>query len=512
MKKLFLSLSFLIFASLFVFSSAQTEKKIIIKKKVVDSNGTETVEEIILTGEDAENVDINDYINENANDAEIDIDVNIEKIIEEAEGSEGMRIFKFDGEDLDEIIQNSTDIPTDIKIKLKGINLEDLQDINISKDGERRIIILSDGENVLEEDMDEMLESFEWIGSQTFSSCDENKGSKTFLGVWPGESNDDKGVVLGGVVEESAAEKAGLAEGDIVTTIGGKAVKSFSELAATIKEHKPGEEVIIQYIRNGESRSANVTLGENKSQREVAYLYNNNDEKHNYLSKEDMFMMGKKPSCCNPAKEVEKAYIGIMIENSFDNKAVNIVSVNREDDVLMANDVITKFGKTEISDINQLIDAVTEYKPGDKVKVQYTRNGEDRKSKVTLLGRMVKESCTDSNCCSDKKQTTTTEIIIKQQEKEIKSDLGNSLLELQDVNLFPNPSEGAFQLKFTSKNLAPINITITDSNGREIIRDEITDFNGTYSGDFNLKGNTPGLYLVNITQEGKVLTEKVIIK
>ncbi|MGK0390740.1 MAG: hypothetical protein ACI94Y_003500, partial [Maribacter sp.] len=260
-----------------------------------------------------------------------------------------------------------------------------------------------------------------------------------------------------------------------------------------------------------ESRSANVTLGESKSQRNVSYLYND-DDKHNHSFKEEIFMMGKKASCCNHAKEVEKAYIGIMIENSDDDKAVNIVSVNREDDVLMAEDVITKFGKTEISDIYGLIDAVSEYKPGDKVKVQYTRNGEALRSKVTLLGRMVKECCTDSSCCSDKKETTKTEIIIKTQQKEIKSDLGNSLLELQDVKLFPNPSEGAFQLKFTSKDLAPINITITDSNGREIINDEIADFNGTYSGDFNLKGNSPGLYLVNITQGGKVLTEKAIIK
>ena len=41
------------------------------------------------------------------------------------------------------------------------------------------------------------------------------------------------------------------------------------------------------------------------------------------------------------------------------------------------------------------------------------------------------------------------------------------------------------------------------SNGREIIKDEIVDFNGKYSGDFNLKGNAPGLYLVNISQNGK---------
>ena len=80
------------------------------------------------------------------------------------------------------------------------------------------------------------------------------------------------------------------------------------------------------------------------------------------------------------------------------------------------------------------------------------------------------------------------------------------------MNLFPNPSTGEFKLEFSSADLSTLNIVITDSNGREIINDEIVDFNGKYSGDFNLKGNAPGLYLVNISQNGKILTKKMVIK
>lgn len=520
MKKLFLSISFFILGSLFIMSFAQTEKKIIIKKKIVDSNGTETVEEIILTGEDAENVDINDYLNEGSDIQDIDVDINIEKLTDDIDFSgEDLQIFRFDGSNLDEILQNNPDISNEIKEKLKDLNLEDLGNFMDSETNERKIIIMSDGDRVLDEDLDEILDrsEFKWNGSETFSfgSCEEQNDPKAFLGVWPGELSDAKGVVLGGISEKSAAEKAGLQEGDIITNIGGKAVKTFSELATVIKEYQPEDNVIIQYIRENEPRSVEVTLGKREKEIRITRF---NDIEHRDLKDMDVterFMRGYNiSSCCKNIKEVEKAYIGIMIEND-DNNAVKIVEVNREDKVLADGDLITKFGKTAITDINQLISEVSKYNPGDKVKVQYIRDGKTKKSKVKLLGRMVKECCTDPSCCKDKKDIKTrTEInIIKRSEdREIKSDLGNSLLELQDVNLFPNPSTGEFKLEFSSADLSPLNIVITDSNGREIINDEIVDFNGKYSGDFNLKGNAPGLYLVNISQNGKILTKKMVIK
>lgn len=512
MKKLFLSISFLILGSLFIMGFAQTEKKIIIKKKTVDSNGTETVEEIILTGEDAENVDIDDYINAGSDTQDIDVDINIEELTEISENidlsGKDLHVFKLNGFNLEEIIENNPDISDEIKEKLKNLNLEELS----GKAGERKIIIMSDGEHVLDEDLDEILDGseFQWSGAKTFSFyTDEKKGEPTaFLGVWPGELSNEQGVAIGGVGEKSAAKKAGLQEGDIITSIAGKTVRTFSELAAVIKEHKPNDNVIVQYVRNNESRSVEVTLG--KKERKIRRSYSTVDP---HLSIEDNFMRGNRISnCCEPSTEIEKAYIGIMIMN--DDKGVVIDEVNRVDDILKKDDIVVKFGKTDIQNIDQLIKEVAKYNPRDKVKVQFQRNGKLKKAKVKLLGRMVKECCKDSDCCKEKKEIKkTTEIIIKKSnDREIKSDLGNSLLELENVNLFPNPSDGSFKLEFTSTDLSPLNIVITDSSGREIINDEIPDFNGKYSGDFNLKGNTPGLYLVNISQNGKVLTKKMVIK
>ncbi len=558
MKKLLLSVFFIVFAISFSSIHAQTEKTIIIKKKIVDSDGNETVEEIILTGEDAENADLDAIINENIDGNEIDIDVDVEEII----GGSGtnmktdgnhVKILKFKS-DGDEDIQIIRDGQIEKKIIIKGdnINQEDLdviinesiedgqvrikvdvqqmddENIKIIKDGQvkKKIIIMSDGEETMEEiiieDLDEILDNgdFEWNDDNNhsfqFKMLDEENGDpKAFLGVWPGEDSNENGVVLGGIVESSAAEKAGLQEGDIITTIGGKPARTFSELAAIIKDYQPNENVVIQYIRNGENRSANVTLGEKKAENNVFFedvdieIDTENLDMENW-SKEDYFMRGMKMGCCE-AKEVEKAYIGIMIEN--DDKGIRIVDVNRDDNILSENDIITKFGREDVENINELIQSVEGYEPGDKVKVKYIRDGKVKKSKVKLLGRTVKECCNNSCCTPKEKKKKKTEIIIKKRiEKEIKSDAGNSLLELEEVNLFPNPTDGSFKLEFTSEDISPVSITINDSNGKEIIKDEIKDFNGNYSGDFNLKGNAPGLYLVNISQNGKVLTQKIIVK
>jgi serine protease Do len=74
----------------------------------------------------------------------------------------------------------------------------------------------------------------------------------------------EKGVKITEVVKESAAAKAGLTEGDIITTVGGQKVEDPDELADIIQDKKPGEETEIAYIRGKKSQKVSVKLGETK--------------------------------------------------------------------------------------------------------------------------------------------------------------------------------------------------------------------------------------------------------
>lgn len=82
------------------------------------------------------------------------------------------------------------------------------------------------------------------------------------LGVISGD--DEKGAEIETVQKESAAEKAGLQKGDIITKVGDKKIAGQSDLSAAIRAQKPNDEVDITYLRNGKEKKVKVKLGEGK--------------------------------------------------------------------------------------------------------------------------------------------------------------------------------------------------------------------------------------------------------
>lgn len=71
------------------------------------------------------------------------------------------------------------------------------------------------------------------------------------------------GVYVISVNEGSAAEKAGLETGDIITAIDGEEIASYSELNAKKNLHEAGDEIELTYVRRGKTRTAKVVLDEN---------------------------------------------------------------------------------------------------------------------------------------------------------------------------------------------------------------------------------------------------------
>jgi S1-C subfamily serine protease len=69
------------------------------------------------------------------------------------------------------------------------------------------------------------------------------------------------GATVAGVASGSPAEHAGLATGDVITSVGGKTVNSPTDLSADIGAHAPGDSVQVQWTdSSGQQHSAQVTL------------------------------------------------------------------------------------------------------------------------------------------------------------------------------------------------------------------------------------------------------------
>jgi membrane protease YdiL (CAAX protease family) len=69
-----------------------------------------------------------------------------------------------------------------------------------------------------------------------------------------------QGCVVSGVAAGSAAERAGLKAGDVVTAVDGTAVRNFRELSATVRQKRFGDQVTIDFTRDGKPQRLAAVL------------------------------------------------------------------------------------------------------------------------------------------------------------------------------------------------------------------------------------------------------------
>jgi S1-C subfamily serine protease len=71
-----------------------------------------------------------------------------------------------------------------------------------------------------------------------------------------------KGVIVGSVQKGSAAERAGLQRGDVITAFNGTVVNDANELRNLVAATQPGTDVTLDILRDGREQQVKVTLGE----------------------------------------------------------------------------------------------------------------------------------------------------------------------------------------------------------------------------------------------------------
>lgn len=92
------------------------------------------------------------------------------------------------------------------------------------------------------------------------------------LGIIPGDLNSElaesfnlestKGAIVNQVQEGSPAEAGGLEHGDVIIEIDGSAIETARQLRLTVSQMEPGREVQVKVIRDGETITLPITLGD----------------------------------------------------------------------------------------------------------------------------------------------------------------------------------------------------------------------------------------------------------
>ena len=131
---------------------------------------------------------------------------------------------------------------------------------------DKNIVITNDDENVLVSSddepglMEQMVFPFgeggSWLGVQT-EEVTADKAKQLKLSA-------ERGVLLGEIVPDSPAAKAGLKKGDVVTEIYGQRVEGAAQFHRMVREIPGGRTVQLNVWRDGRGQTVNVTLGKSE--------------------------------------------------------------------------------------------------------------------------------------------------------------------------------------------------------------------------------------------------------
>jgi serine protease Do/serine protease DegQ len=141
-----------------------------------------------------------------------------------------------------------------------------------------------------------------------------------------------KGALVGQVIEESPAEKAGIKAGDVITSVNGKAVSNTSQTRNLIGSLRIGEKVDIGLNRDGQPRRVTAVIAEGNN------------------------------ASAEGAAEIHAAFEGAALGNAPSGGGVQIQSVAEGSPAaangLRPNDIIVGIGRNRIANMEQLRIAV----------------------------------------------------------------------------------------------------------------------------------------------------------
>lgn len=81
------------------------------------------------------------------------------------------------------------------------------------------------------------------------------------------EGAEHEGAKITEIAPTSPAAKAGLRRGDIITKAGDRDIHDFEDLANAMSQHKAGDKVKLEVMRNGQRKEMTVTLAQRPSSR-----------------------------------------------------------------------------------------------------------------------------------------------------------------------------------------------------------------------------------------------------
>ena len=408
---------------------SENEKKIVITKRTIDADGTETTETIVKKGQAAEDFDVEQYIEENrADNVELDVRVrggddnerkvvikrhknknknavwvqDLERNVNDAMGH--AKFWKGHDHGFLGVRQKGNDDPNtpgvqvsivdesgakaaglqdgDVLLKLNDAPINGWGDItrfmqNTKPDDKIQITYERGGnKNTVEATLSKSKETaFEMdfdSGDMDFDfDMDDDRQKDACLGVYTTASGegDARGARITKFTDESAAQEAAMTSGDVITAVNGNRVNGHDQLWEEIAKYKVGDKVSVAFLRDDKPQQIEATL---KACRNTVIEH----EKHDF----DLDIKVREKDAC----------LGVYTTASGDGavKGTRVTDFTKESAAreaqMATGDVITAVNGVQVEGHDALWDEIAKYNVGDKVSVAFLRGDQSQQIEATL--------------------------------------------------------------------------------------------------------------------------------
>ncbi len=232
-----------------------------------------------------------------------------------------------------------------------------------------------------------MGQTFNWDNDHDnfgyFGDTDENRA---MLGVVTEEA--EGGVKVTEITNESAAKKAGIKEGDIITKIDDTKIDDPDKLTEAVRKHKPGEKVTVTLLRDKKEQKVTAELGKWKGV--GAYNFNQGQnfkmdmpEYRELLAPKIQGMPRQ-----NWAFSGGSPRLGLSVQDTDDGKGVKVIEVDEESNAAKAglkeNDIVTHFNDKEVNSADEVAKLVKENKDKPTINLKIKRDGKSQSIEVKM--------------------------------------------------------------------------------------------------------------------------------
>lgn len=265
------------------------------------------------------------------------------------------------------------------KVKINGKDAADLKDVNVRINNLKGsgAIAFGNGNN-----------DFNFNFDFDHPSIFRVDSSRAMLGVVT--DGDEKGVEIQSVSKESAAEKAGLKKGDIITKIDNKKIETTDDVTAAVRAHKPGEKISITYLRDGKEQKATTELGRwkgvNISTMVAPRVLTDQMWRENLNGRTFERAMPAIPGGVYVQSRGPK--LGMSVQDTDDGKGVKVLDVDDDGTAnkagIQEGDVIMKVDDQEINSADEIARLMRDKKDQASVKMQISRNGKTQTLDVRI--------------------------------------------------------------------------------------------------------------------------------